>query len=172
MKLKLIGIAAVALALCVWAIHPAIAGGMGGGPMGGGMGGGGMGGGGCMGCGMGGGMGGGGMMGSAGMGNPSGTGGGGMGGSGMGSPGPNMGSPSGTSEPGQRPRRKAMGKRAHDLAQQVDADIATAKGGIRDVTAAEQLKAQGDSALGAGHYRIAVERYQAAQKSLKVGVTK
>ncbi len=107
-------------------------------------------------------------------------GGGGMGGGSMGSPGmgtgspgtgtggPGMGSSSGTYEPGQRPT--AMGRRAHDLAKQVDAEITTARGRGQGVTDAEQLRAQGDSALAAGHYRIAVRRYEAARKSLKGGI--
>ncbi len=160
-----LAIAAGALAVCLWAVQPAIAQ-MGGGRMGGGgMGGGGMAGG-CMGanC-MGGGMAGGGM-GGAGMGNP-----GSMGGGTMGSPGnPGTGNySSGTYEPGQRPRRTAMGRRAHDLAKQVDAEITTARGRGQGVNDAEQLRAQGDSALAAGHYRIAVERYEAARKSLNAG---
>jgi hypothetical protein len=59
-----------------------------------------------------------------------------------------------------------MSAKAHDMEKRLADEIAKAKSGGTDVTEAEHLKAEGDAALGAGHYRIAVTDYEAAEKAL------
>lgn len=58
-----------------------------------------------------------------------------------------------------------MGAKAASLQTQVAREIDQAKAGGTDVTAAQKKKDQGDAALKIGHYRIAVEQYEAAQKA-------
>lgn len=59
-----------------------------------------------------------------------------------------------------------MSARAHTLKEKVAGEIAKAKAGGADVSAAEKHKTEGDAALAAGHYRIAVEHYEAAEKAM------
>ncbi|GEM_PF-6835947 len=54
-------------------------------------------------------------------------------------------------------------KMQHDVGDQ----IAAAKAKGRDVSEAERHKTEGDAALQAGHLRIAVEHYEAAEKTLQ-----
>jgi hypothetical protein len=59
-----------------------------------------------------------------------------------------------------------MGARAHSLQAHVAQEIEKAKAAGKDVSGAQSDKDQADAALKAGHYRIAVEHYQAAEKAL------
>jgi hypothetical protein len=59
-----------------------------------------------------------------------------------------------------------MGAKARSLQTQVAQEIEKAKAAGTDVSSAEQSKEQGDAALKAGHYRIAVAHYETAQKAL------
>ncbi len=63
-----------------------------------------------------------------------------------------------------RPTR--MGAKAQALQTQVAQEIEKAKAAGTDVAAAQKHKDQGDAALKIGHYRIAVEEYEAAQKAV------
>jgi hypothetical protein len=60
----------------------------------------------------------------------------------------------------------AMSIKAETLQHQVTGEILAAKDKGQDVSAADRHKSEGDAALKAGHLRIAVEDYEAAQKSL------
>lgn len=60
-----------------------------------------------------------------------------------------------------------MSAKAHQMADQTAADIAAAKSKGLDVKEAESYKSKGDQALNTGHWRIAVDEYEAAQKALK-----
>lgn len=60
-----------------------------------------------------------------------------------------------------------MSAKAHQMADQTSADIAAAKSKGVNVKAAESYKSKGDQALNTGHWRIAVDEYEAAQKALK-----
>jgi hypothetical protein len=63
-----------------------------------------------------------------------------------------------------RPTR--MGAKAQTLQTQVQQEIEKARAAGTNVTTAQHHKDQGDAALKIGHYRIAVEEYEAAQKAL------
>jgi uncharacterized membrane protein YccC len=63
-----------------------------------------------------------------------------------------------------RPTR--MGAKAQALQTNVAQEIEKEKAAGSNVTAAQKHKDQGDAALKIGHYRIAVEEYEAAQKAL------
>lgn len=63
-------------------------------------------------------------------------------------------------------RATMMGLHAQEMQRTVASDIAAAKAKGADVSAAEKDKSEGDTALAAGHYRLAVEHYEAAQKAL------
>lgn len=60
----------------------------------------------------------------------------------------------------------AMSVKAETLQHQVAGEILAARDKGQDVSAADKHKSEGDAALKAGHLRIAVEHYEAAQKSL------
>ncbi len=64
------------------------------------------------------------------------------------------------------PRRTQMGIRAHELQRRLAGRIAKEKSKGADVSAAEKHKAEGDAALTAGHYRIAVQHYEEGERSL------
>ena len=59
-----------------------------------------------------------------------------------------------------------MDLKAHHLKDRVARGIAEAQRSGREVSAAQRYKSEGDSALDAGHFRIAVDRYEAAEKAL------
>lgn len=59
-----------------------------------------------------------------------------------------------------------MDLKAHHLKDHVAHEIAQAQQNGRDVSVAQRYKSEGDSALDAGHFRIAVDRYEAAEKAL------
>jgi hypothetical protein len=59
-----------------------------------------------------------------------------------------------------------MGTKARAMQKRVADEIAQKKAGGRDVTQAEHHAAEGDSALTAGHYRVAIAHYEAAEAAL------
>ena len=59
-----------------------------------------------------------------------------------------------------------MGLKAQHMKDHVAREIAQARENGRDVGMAQRYKSEGDSALDAGHFRIAVDRYEAAEKAL------
>ena len=63
-------------------------------------------------------------------------------------------------------RETRMSIRAKQLQQKLTDQIAQAKAKGVDATEAEKHKSQGDSALSAGHLRIAVHEYEAGEKAL------
>jgi hypothetical protein len=60
-----------------------------------------------------------------------------------------------------------MSIKAEKLQKDVAAEIAAAKAKGEDVSAAEKHQGEGDAALKAGHLRIAVAHYEAAEKALE-----
>jgi hypothetical protein len=63
-------------------------------------------------------------------------------------------------------RETGMSLKAHEMQKRVAEEITAAKGKGENVSLAEKHKDEGDRALEAGHLRIAVEHYEAAQKAL------
>ncbi len=63
-------------------------------------------------------------------------------------------------------RETRMSIRAKQLQRELAEQIAQEKAKGADVSAAEKHKSSGDSALSAGHLRIAVQEYEAGQKAL------
>lgn len=59
-----------------------------------------------------------------------------------------------------------MSLKARQMQQKLANDIEQAKSKGTDVAEAEKHKAEGDSALKAGHLRIAVHHYEAGEKVL------
>ncbi len=64
------------------------------------------------------------------------------------------------------PRETRMSLKARQLQQKLAADIERAKAKGGDVATAEKCKSDGDTALSAGHLRIAVQNYEAGEKAL------
>ena len=59
-----------------------------------------------------------------------------------------------------------MSIKAHEMKTRLEQEIPTAKSKGENVSLAEKHKSEGDRALEAGHLRIAVEHYEAAEKAL------
>jgi len=60
-----------------------------------------------------------------------------------------------------------MSIKAEKMQRDVGDQIAAAKAKGQDVSEAAKHKAEGDAALKTGHLRIAVEHYEAAEKTLQ-----
>jgi hypothetical protein len=84
----------------------------------------------------------------------------------LGAPTPSLAQSTALPPPRTHLRPTRMGAKAQALQTQVAQEIEKTKSSGTDVTAAQKHKSQGDAAFKIGHYRIAVEEYEAAQKAL------